>query len=514
MPFSSIPKKYLVVIIEAILVSLIAFGGVPPVFGWFIFAWLSAYFYAARFEDCVFIFVASIPLFLALPFPFFKEGVMSLWRPLSVVLFIKWVQHRGWRLPRFALPCLPCLVFVSSFFLFLGVGLVSLFRAQDLVLGIKQVVYFLNLAFCGFLVSQACKQMKDMFSLWKGFLVSLGMVLVAGYGQLVSVFFVPLFNFWKWWARQPIVAYYGENMGKVLARSNTWFSYYPSSPATLRMFSVFPDSHSFALFCLLGLIPVITIFLLRFLRRAQPIKIFTHLSQTWPWWGVIFLTLSAIVFSGTRGIWIAAGGMVVILIFVYLFRVVSRQVLAMAAAILLLFVISFPFASSILSLSQGFSPTGRGGQTGGRLMFERAATSFSLQEVSVKGRLTIWKQTLDSIIRHPLIGVGIGNFPVILDQSPEASQRGSSAHSLYLHIASEMGILGLIFFLGVVGSFLLQAAELLKKGTGPLRAYGASFLFFSIWGLGYSMVDVVLLNDKVALFFVALVGMLWGSRPS
>ena len=57
---------------------------------------------------------------------------------------------------------------------------------------------------------------------------------------------------------------------------------------------------------------------------------------------------------------------------------------------------------------------------------KRALSISDLSETSNKGRLEIWLATFPSIFKHPFLGVGAGNFPVILEQSHAASKMGYS----------------------------------------------------------------------------------------
>jgi O-antigen ligase len=89
--------------------------------------------------------------------------------------------------------------------------------------------------------------------------------------------------------------------------------------------------------------------------------------------------------------------------------------------------------------------------------------------------------------RHPLLGVGPGNYtiayetPTGSDQPPMSvrpwyESRGH-AHNYYLHIAAEAGILGLCAYLLLVGALVLQALRALRTARGWLWrgvAVGAS----------------------------------------
>jgi len=124
------------------------------------------------------------------------------------------------------------------------------------------------------------------------------------------------------------------------------------------------------------------------------------------------------------------------------------------------------------------------------LAFKRAKTTFDTEELSVKSRMGIWKASFQSILERPLLGIS-------------AAKRGASAHNLYLDVASEMGLLGLIIL-------LLIFWQIFKKSWKT----NLIFTFFLLWIFVYSLFDVVLLNDKVLMFFCIALGLLYESRKS
>lgn len=77
-------------------------------------------------------------------------------------------------------------------------------------------------------------------------------------------------------------------------------------------------------------------------------------------------------------------------------------------------------------------------------------------ELSIRGRTSEWLVGWQMFLDHPLGGVGLDNYPVhYLDYSSELGldwrRTGRSPHSLYLEIASETGVLGLLAFLTLIG---------------------------------------------------------------
>lgn len=73
-------------------------------------------------------------------------------------------------------------------------------------------------------------------------------------------------------------------------------------------------------------------------------------------------------------------------------------------------------------------------------VWTRFSSSFNLTEGSNLGRLKIWTEALTQFEKAPLLGVGLGNYPLALDFN--AIYRSAvTSHNLYLDILVEMGIL-------------------------------------------------------------------------
>jgi O-antigen ligase len=116
----------------------------------------------------------------------------------------------------------------------------------------------------------------------------------------------------------------------------------------------------------------------------------------------------------------------------------------------------------------------------------------------------IWKASFQSILKHPILGVGIGNYPVVLNEDISAAKKGASAHNLYLDVASEMGILGLIVLLMIFFEIFKLCWKKFKEDK-----YILVFFFFLVWILIYNLFDVVLLNDKVLLLFMVAMALVY-----
>jgi putative inorganic carbon (HCO3(-)) transporter len=410
------------------------------------------------------------------------------------------------------------LIFLLGLFFLLGA--VSLLVAPEPIFGIKKLLYLANIFALFFVIREVVKNKQDFVDILKYVFAGSALALAIGYAQFITILFVPLYTFWQWWASHVIPVFYGANLGNLLSYSNTWFSYYEEAEATLRVFSVFPDSHSFALSMVLALPMALTFFIMSKGRARIALGSF------------VVLALLAIIFSGTRGVWVGAVPVFILLGTIYLATryhpspllrkegnnsppyeggvprpqsggggvVIRTGIIAFVA-----FALLFPVSSQLLKFSQM-----RQGGIVSETAFERISTAFSTRELSNLGRIQIWKSTLESIARRPFLGVGIGNYPVVLNENVSATKEGASAHSLYLDFASEIGVLGAVLLLLIFFSILWRGImEFLRNKDPLLSAFSGFFAVYFLWVMVYSAVDVVLMNDKVLLLFTTLVALLY-----
>lgn len=466
---------YIVLAFEVLTIIFTASGLIPREANLIMTGIMAFYFIFNRIEDSLILFVLSIPLFVALPITD-NFDTMANWRILLVILFVVWFfkKYRWTQIRE--------LVFKNSRLtklvaLFLLVGVLSLIVATNIGVGIKKLLFLINIFLLFPIVKDVAKDKNQKKKLIIVGAAAVIVSLVVGYSQVVFTIVKPLYTFWQWWANNVISVFYGNNLSELVKTSNTWFSYYPDGPPTLRMFSVFPDSHSFALFAIIGLI-----FFVYLLKEKKS------------FWILIVLSFLALIFSGSRAVWLSAIIPFLAAVFLLIFK--KQKIFKPFIIMLVIFALSFPVSSFIMAKSY------RGGD--GTLAFKRAKSIADLEELSVKSRMGIWKTSLKSVLKHPILGVGIGNYPVVLGEEISAAKKGASAHNLYLDIASEMGLLGLI-------ALLLIFLEILKTCWKKFKIdnYAFVFLFFFVWILIYNLFDVVLLNDKVLLLFMAGLAILY-----
>jgi len=566
---------------EFILVFAMAMGVAPQEFSYLILLLLIISFLRLNKLDALKLFIISIPLFVALPPNQFSDS-MSIWRILIIVLFLKICHSElvSESIGNKGLSCFQCVrqsikriggnnsniqkilkqarddnyyklfLLVTLFFI---IAMFSLISAQDIGAGVKKILFLLNIFLLFPVVIFSIKTKNDFKEITKFIFYSAGLLVSIGYLQFILTFFIPLFNFWQFWAQNIITALYGQNLSNLLSYSNTWFSYYEIMPATLRMFSLMPDSHSFAMFIIIS-IPAV-------------LALIYYKTQKYLSLALIFFLL-AIFFSGSRGAWV--GSIFALIAAIYLFayphlefrslckinlktrffsfpcfkwflkKVKNRNLIKQIAFFknffknsnysssnyfskiiicsILLFFILMPVSGFILKMNQEIQLYRSNTQLSDEdrekfSMFERAFSISDFSEMSNKGRLQIWRETLISIGKRPFLGVGFGNFPTVLEENISTSKMGSSAHSTYFDIASEIGIFGLIIFLLILIEILKTARNLFFKLENKyLKMFAGSFFVYFTWICAYGLFDVVIFNDKVLMMVVVITGALYSLR--
>lgn len=531
---------WLLVLWQLISVFLIAVGVWPQTLAWVNFGLLTAYIVYAKPIDSLLLFVVSIPFYIVLPNPYFDS--LSMWRPLAGIVFTMTGLHvllgqREYITKLFAIHKLieipqpdalktALTRLISRFmwwdkylFLFILVALLSTFVARFPGESLKQIIFLIN-AYLLYLVAIIVITTKEhMVAVIKYAVASTGIIVLLGYIQLAATLFTEQYYFWQYWAMFISQAYYGVDLANVLAYSNSWFSYTGSTPM-LRMFSILPDSHSFgmiAALCMMLLVPL-TYFYTSQSSWKEPKKMLT--STRYYLWSAIRFSGLAIIFSGTRGLWV--GMLPALFVSVWLFsRKITSSVMKRifwAFGLVILFFVLSPLINQALNSVRMSAMQ--------ESFLSRAASIYDIYETSNAGRLIIWRDSLLYAIGHPF-GVGYGNFIVsLVEDIPEGTafesagdvknlrynvpQKFVTAHSLYLNILVELGLAGLLAFALFCFEILARIFAFLKKhreGANEYVGFVASFGLIFVWFLAYGLFDVTLFNDRVLLYLFVLLAL-------
>lgn len=497
------------------IIFLIAMGAISRQFSFFILLMYLWFVFSKPLKDSLFLFARSIPFFIALPITSSFDN-FNTWRIISLAIFIKWGFLTNfkifdifkisrtkiinwWKNYRFEL-------FGVILFVF---ALLSLLVTTDFIAGVKRIIYFLNLSLIFIVVSDLIRRDKNIFvSLCKNLVIGGIVVVVVAYLQYVSTYFIkPVEVFHHWWGEQISTGLYGKNWSDIVMHSgNTWFSYTGGS-LKLRMFSLFPDSHSFPLYLLMLFS---ALFAIGKIKLDESGKNFEKNSSFIFW--IIFLILMnlALILSCTRGIWVSIIFPIGFLAFLVLKKIRPKNVFLTAFLSLAIFILIFPFANLIFAFPQFGLSNVPGSQN---VLIERLMTSTSIEETSNLGRIFIWKETLKSIISNPVLGVGIGNFPIILSQEISLTKAGSSAHNLYLNVGAEMGVLAMFVFIWFLFELLRNGWYVFKISEEfSEKVFAFCSVIFLIWVFGYSLTDAALFDERTFLLFMVICGIMAGLK--
>ncbi len=97
-------------------------------------------------------------------------------------------------------------------------------------------------------------------------------------------------------------------------------------------------------------------------------------------------------------------------------------------------------------------------------------------DLSSAGRHDFWRVSLDALGEQPLLGHGAGTYEFSWEEHRSIDQPLHDAHSLYLEAFAELGLLGGILVLALVGSLLWFGLAAWRDAAGPDRDRYAALL--------------------------------------
>ncbi|MFH0805812.1 MAG: hypothetical protein V1901_02970, partial [Patescibacteria group bacterium] len=130
-------KNIIILLTELIAIFLMVFNILPRELGLFVTGLLIFYFIFSPLEDSLWVFIASIPLFVALPITE-SFDTMANWRILLIVLFLVLFFKQGISIKLLK----NNFKYYQAEYLtgiFLLIAIASLFVADDLFIGVKKI---------------------------------------------------------------------------------------------------------------------------------------------------------------------------------------------------------------------------------------------------------------------------------------------------------------------------------------------------------------------------------------
>ncbi len=368
----------------------------------------------------------------------------------------------------------------ADFFIltFLFLNLFSLFFAQNIDWSIRKLFFLFSVFPLYFIVADLVDTKEKMEKIikalvWGGFFIALFSIL-----QFAMQFIFGQDWTYRFWAEHVSPIFLGANVTEAVLQNPSWLVNI-SGRTYLRAIGTFPDPHMLSFF--LGMLIPFAAGL--FFKTKNKVYLV-----------IFFAMFLADLLAFSRGGYLGlAFGILATVIFLWN-KLKNKYKLALIFSVII--------ASVSLAIPGPIS--------------QRFFSSFNFKEGSNQGRIEIWKQAGEVIFAHPFFGVGIGNYPLEIKAGADYREP-IYAHSNYLDIAAETGLINLAVWLGLTGFLIFhayrpacpagrQAGHFLKNFQQDILFFcaGISVIIFSV----HSLVETSLYSPIVLPVFLIVAGII------
>lgn len=152
--------------------------------------------------------------------------------------------------------------------------------------------------------------------------------------------------------------------------------------------------------------------------------------------------------------------------------------------------------------------------------YERIVSIANPTDTSAAMRMALWQSTLAMIVEKPFLGIGWGSYWMVYPHYDfflnDPNTTIYHAHNMYLNIAAEVGIPGLIAFLGVLYSHGRAGLTVVKNKQNRWSVGLALGVLFALIGIAVNgLTDFIMFSNQLALLFWllnGLVAVLWAEQ--
>lgn len=389
----------------------------------------------------ILIFCLALPLQIALnPAP----GIdLASARVFSLILFMIWLIE-GLIQKKVSLPTgsQPLLLLSFLFFAFF-----SLFFSSNIGWGLRKIAFLLSFFPLYLVVNTACNTFSRKITAVKNLVIGAVIVAAIGMTQFSLQYFMGIGGAYSWWGQNIAPIFLGKAFSQSVLENSSWLVN-AGGIDFFRLISVFPDPHMLS-FYLTMILPFAIIFALY--AKTKRDKILGIASF------IVALLADLLTFS--RGGYIGMAACVFVLVGPIISRISPIKKLAF-------FLFSVCFLTFLVFWQNPIT--------------QRFGSSFDFSEGSNNGRIETWKQAVVIFKENPF-GVGLGNYPLAV--KPSADYREPIyAHSVYLDIVTETGILCLFIWILLIISTLFSFwrlrhdSALFLAGCASITAFSAHAL--------------------------------------
>lgn len=234
-------------------------------------------------------------------------------------------------------------------------------------------------------------------------------------------------------------------------------------------------------------------------------------------WVLTVFLIICLIFAGSRGAWLSAifsliflgiimkNIRLIILIPIVIFicsLIVPNFVKERAKVFMKSFSFSTPSVSSVPAVSSVSSATPS-------VSFVPSVSFSPNVEESVSVRLKLWKEAMAITEDFPITGTGPNTYSIVAPSYKSQASTGFYPHNSYLHMAAEIGLLGVgTFLLTILTLFIVVLRKIWNTKDKFQRALLAGFLAGLFGFLGHSIVDTNLFAMQLSMLMWIVMGII------
>ena len=125
---------------------------------------------------------------------------------------------------------------------------------------------------------------------------------------------------------------------------------------------------------------------------------------------------------------------------------------------------------------------------------------------SNNNRLAIWRVCADLFTEHPIIGMGAGTENIHQEIIQKIGINRSHAHNLFLEIATEGGIIGVVLVIAIIVVFAKNLFKLFHLKSNAYRPYAVLYTSSIIGFITMSLYEHTLQSPKEMMIFFLFLG--------
>lgn len=350
---------------------------------------------------------------------------------------------------------------------FFGLSAISFIIAEEKIWAARKILFLLSWLPLYFLTVYFINDEKKIKRFISLALVTAGVSACIGLSQFFAQFVINRDALINFWLTRLAPVFSGASFARLIQTNHSWLV---SSGGVdfFRAVGLFPDPHALAFYLGMALFSGLAVFF--FGRRYKKLT-----------GAACLLILAVIALTFSRGGYVGVAA-------AFVFFLIAGKNCLSPKDKKFLFSAWFILAAFVCL----FSPVA-----------DRWQSIFSLTDGSNLGRLGIWRESLQIISGSPILGVGLGNYSLAVDFAQDY-RNAMTSHNLYLDLWAELGILGLLSWLFLVGTALCLAWRGRERYPLPFLGASAALVYFS----AHAFFETAIFNPTVLAFFFIHLGLI------